>query len=137
MSEGMFGAITTSGTGLHVFRTWMDAVAENVANINDVTSTSQPAFQARYVVAQNNAVGTDGVGTGASVAGIAYGDAQGLEVSDPTNPLADANGLVRRPNIDIGDQLTQLMLAERGYQANLAVVQRAQEAYKAALTIGQ
>lgn len=137
MSQGMFGAITTSGTGLHVFKTWMDAVAENVANINDVTSTSQPAFQARYVIAQNNPTTSDGVGTGASVAGIAYGDAKGLEVSDPTNPLADAQGLVKRPNIDIGDQLTQLMLAERGYQANLAVVQRAQEAYKAALTIGQ
>src|SRR5579864_2208048 len=95
MSEGMFGAITTSGNGLHVFRTWMDAVAENVANMNDVTSTSQPAFQARYVIAQNNPVGADGIGTGASVAGIAYGDSQGIEVSDPTNPLADSKGLVK------------------------------------------
>jgi flagellar basal-body rod protein FlgC len=137
MSNGMFGAITTSGTGLHVFRTWMDAVAENVANMNDVVSTSKPAFQARFVVAQNNPVGSDGIGSGSSVAGIQYGDAQGMLVSDPTNPLADAHGLVRRPNIDVGDQLTQLMIAQRGYQANLAVVQRAQDAYKAALEIGK
>jgi flagellar basal-body rod protein FlgC len=137
MSGDMFGAISTSGTGLHVFRTWLDAISDNVANLNTVRSTSQPAFQARYVVAQENAAGPNGIGQGASVASIAYGDPQGLIVSDPTNPLADAKGLVRRPNIDLGEQMTQMMMAERGYQANLSVVQKAQEAYKAALEIGK
>ena len=36
-------------------------------------------------------------------------------------------GYVRYPDIDLGDQMTQLIMAQRGYQANLAVVDRATE----------
>ena len=58
-------------------------------------------------------------------------------VSDPTNPLADANGMVRYPDIDLGEQMTQLMMAQRAYQANIAVVERAKDAYAQALELGK
>ena len=32
----MFGAINTAGNGLHVYRTWIDAVSDNISNINTV-----------------------------------------------------------------------------------------------------
>ena len=38
---------------------------------------------------------------------------------------------------DLSDQMTQLMIAQRGYQANLSVVERAKDAYSAALRLGQ
>ena len=41
------------------------------------------------------------------------------------------------PDIDLADQMTQLIMAQRGYQANLAVVDRAQDAYQRALELGQ
>ena len=74
-----------------------------------------------------NAVGTGqeavtGDPAGAQVAGISFGDAAGRLVHDPTHPLADAQGMVRYPDMDMGDQMTQLMVAQRGYQANLAAV---------------
>ena len=74
---------------------------------------------------------------GATVTGISLGDATGRLVSDPTNPLADANGMVRYPDIDMGDQMAQLMIAQRGYQANLSVIDRAKDAYQQALSIGR
>ena len=51
--------------------------------------------------------------------------------------LADAEGYVKYPDVDLGDQMTQLMMAQRGYQANLAVVERATSAYQAALQLGR
>ena len=47
-----FGTFDAAGSGLIVYRKWLDAVSDNIANINDVRSTSDEAFQARYVVAQ-------------------------------------------------------------------------------------
>jgi flagellar basal-body rod protein FlgC len=44
--------------------------------------------------------------------------------------------MVRYPDMDMGDQLTQLMVAQRGYQANLQVVDRARDSYLQALRIG-
>ena len=55
----------------------------------------------------------------------------------PDHPLADDEGYVRYPDIDLGDQMSQMIMAQRGYQANLAVVERATEAYKAALMLGK
>ena len=51
--------------------------------------------------------------------------------------LADELGYVRVPDIDLGDQMTQLMIAQRGYQANLSVVKHAQDAYTSALQLGK
>jgi flagellar basal-body rod protein FlgC len=136
----LFPSFHTAGSGLTVFRTWMDAVSDNMANLDTVRPTSEAAFQARFVVA--NAVGSGqeamtGAAAGAQVTGISFGDAAGRLVHDPTNPLADADGMVRYPDVDMGDQMTQLMIAQRGYQANLAVVDRARDAYQQALSIGR
>ncbi len=125
-------AIGIAGSGLDVNRQWLNAISDNIANMNDVTPTSGPAFQARYVVAQAG-VGTSGV----FVKGTALGDAAGLIKNDPTNPLADANGNVRVPNIDLGSQMGQLIMAQRAYEANAKVVSDAQTTYQAAIAIGK
>lgn len=136
----LFPTFSTASSGLGVFRTWMDAVSDNMANLNTVRPTSEAAFQARFVVAQ--AVGSGqqamhGAAAGAQVTGIVLGDPNGRLLHDPTNPMADADGLVRAPDIDMGDQMTQLMMAQRGYQANLSVIQYARDAYQQALSIGR
>ncbi|WP_121192315.1 flagellar basal body rod protein FlgC [Motilibacter peucedani] len=113
----------------------MDAVSDNISNINTARRTSENAFQARYVVAQAVDYGS-GAG-GVQVGGIALGDAQGRVVSDPDNPLADADGNVRMPDIDLGSEMTQLIMAQRGYQANLKVVEAAQESYQGAISVGR
>ena len=125
-------ALGIAGTGLTLHRKWLDAVADNIANVNTVTATSGDAFQARYIVAQEGA----GV-TGAYVSGTALGDAEGIVVHDPDNPLADADGNVRRPDIDLSEQMSELIMAQRGYQANAAVIDRAKTSYEAALQIGR
>jgi flagellar basal-body rod protein FlgC len=127
-----FDAIGIAGTGLTLHRKWLDAVSDNLANINTVKPTDGEAFRARYVVAQ------EGEGTtGVYVAGAAYGDAAGRLVYEPNHPLADAEGYVRYPDIDLASQMGQLIMAQRGYQANAAVVDRAKETYQAALQIGR
>ena len=127
-----FDAIGIAATGLTLHRKWLDAVADNMANINTVKGTDGSAFQARYVVAQ------EGEGnSGAYVAGAAFGDAEGRLSFQPDHPLADKDGYVRLPDIDMATQMGQLIMAQRGYQANAAVVDRAKTSYEAALQIGR
>ncbi|GAB4062365.1 flagellar basal body rod protein FlgC [Angustibacter speluncae] len=128
----LFNAIGVAGTGVTVYRKWLDAVSDNIANINTVRPTDQAAFQARYVVAREA-----GENQGVQVGGVALGSAEGRLVYDPTNPLADEGGYVRMPDIDLGSQMTQMIMAQRGYQANLTVIDRAKDAYQAALGIGR
>ncbi len=127
-----FNAIGVAGSGVTVYRKWLDAVSDNIANIDNVSRTSENAFQARYVIAQQAQDGN-----GAQVGGIALGSAEGQLAYEPDNPLADTEGYVRRPDIDLGSQMAQLMMAQRAYQANLSVVDRARESYQAAINLGK
>ncbi|WP_298462473.1 flagellar basal body rod protein FlgC [uncultured Cellulomonas sp.] len=132
-----FGAIGIASTGLTVHRKWLDAVSDNLANINTVRSSDEAAFQAKYVVAEAANYGNDGLGDGVRVRGIELGSAEGRMVYEPDHPLADEGGYVRYPDIDMSSQMTQLIMAQRGYQANAAIVDRAKESYQAALQIGR
>jgi flagellar basal-body rod protein FlgC len=127
-----FNAIGVAGSGVTVYRKWLDAVSDNIANIDNVSRTSEKAFQARYVVAQEAADGN-----GAQVGGVAFGSAQGIVTYDPESPLADTKGYVRRPDIDLSSQMAQMMMAQRAYQANLSVVDRAKDSYAAAINLGK
>ena len=129
----IFGAIGIASTGLTVHRKWLDAVSDNLANVSTVRGTDEEAFRQKYVVAQEITSGQGGV----QVKGIVEGSAEGRLVYEPTNPLADEEGYVRYPDIDMSSQMTQLIMAQRGYQANAAVVDRAKETYQAALQIGR
>ena len=127
----IFGSLQISGSGLHAFRKWLDSIGDNIANLNNVRPMSEAAFQARYLQTTADPNG------GTMVTAVRFGDATGIVVSDPTNPLADENGLVRRPDIDLNEQMTSLLIAQRGYQANVAVVERIRDAYQQALSLGK
>lgn len=125
-------AIGIAGTALTVHRKWLDAVSDNLANANTATATSGEAFRARYIVAQ-----ASGDQQGVFVSGAEFGSAEGRIVHEPNHPLADAEGNVRYPDIDMSEQMGALIMAQRGYQVNAAVVDRAKETYQAALQIGR
>ncbi|MBN1174131.1 MAG: flagellar basal-body rod protein FlgC [Micromonosporaceae bacterium] len=133
---GLFGALGIASTGVNVHRKWMDAVSDNITNINTVKRTDEDAFQARYIIAQAADYGTgfNGVQVGGAVLS---GRTEGRMVYEPDHPLADEEGYVKYPDIDLGSQMTQLMMSQRGYQASLAVADRAKSGYESAIALGR
>ena len=127
-----FDAIGIAGSALTVHRKWLDSVSDNLANMNNVSRTNGPAFQAKYVEAAEGAEGS-----GVYVKSTQLGNGEGRIVHQPDHPLADADGNVKYPDIDMAEQMGALIIAQRGYQANAQVVDRARETYLAALEIGR
>jgi flagellar basal-body rod protein FlgC len=125
-----FNLLRVADEALGAHQTWMDALANNIANVNTYEPTSGNAFQAQYPIFQADPSG------GVRVAGVAASDPQGREVSMPDSPLADANGYVRAPDTDMASQMGQLIMAQRGFQASVQVTKTAQDTYSAALSIG-
>ena len=129
--SGMFGALDAAATGVTLGRTWMDVVGDNIANVNTVRPAGEAPFRAKLVVAQSMP-GTEGV----AVAGmVEQGGAPDL-VYDPENPLADSAGYVTRPKVDLTEEMTNMLMAQRLYQANLSVMQQARDSYQQALRLG-
>ena len=128
---GAFDALNIAGSGMAMHQTWLDTLGNNIANVNTVRPTSGNAFQAQYVMAQSVE------GGGVTVNGLANGDPVGRLVYQPDHPLADAKGYVRMPDIDLGSEMSQLIMAQRGFQAQASVIRNAQDVYSSALSIGK
>jgi flagellar basal-body rod protein FlgC len=127
----LFDLLGIARSSLTTHQTWLDALGHNIANVSTARPTDQAAFQAQYVIAQADSAG------GVNVDGIALGDPEGRMVHDPSHPLADENGYVRMPDIDMSSQMSQLIMAQRGFQAQTAVIRNAQDVYSSALSIGR
>ena len=127
----LFGAMNTAGSGMSLFRTWLDATADNLSNLRSAARPGQPAFRSKLVLAAANEEGD-----GAHVVDIVSRDETAQPEFDPTHPYADANGMVRYPGVDMGVEMTNMVAAQRGYQANISALTAAKEAYQAALRIG-
>lgn len=132
---GPFHSLAISGSGMDVYQTWLDAIADNVANINNVSPTDEPAFQERFVIAQ--AAEGGGVMNGAEVRRIEFGNPYGQVVYDPEHHMADDEGFVRVPDVDLSHQMTHMLVAQRAYQANVSAFRTARDAYQQALQIGR
>jgi flagellar basal-body rod protein FlgC len=128
---GAFDMLSIANSSLGMHQTWLDALGNNIANANTVTSTDEDAFQAQYVRAQARPDG------GVDVAGIELGSAEGVLTYDPDNPIADENGMVRAADIDMPSQMSQLIMAQRGFQASVQTTKTAQDVYSSALQIGR
>ncbi|MCU1487295.1 MAG: hypothetical protein JWN67_4041 [Actinomycetia bacterium] len=131
---GMFAALQAAGSGMSVFKTWIDATANNIANQNSVSLTpgGEP-FQSQLVIAQAN---EDPNNPGAHVVEFAHKTDEAGREYDPQSPLADpVTGEVKKPNVDMGEEMVNLIAAQRGFQANVSVLQQARDAYQSALRL--
>ena len=119
----LFGPLGASASGIDAAQTWIDAIAGNVANSNDVASVGQSVYQEQEpILTPTGATGPGQIGDGVAVSGVALGSAAGTVESDPGSVLANSQGLVRVPNVDLAQQFTNMIMAERGFQANSRVI---------------
>ena len=84
-------------------------------------------------VALNNGLVTGGV----QVEQI-YERADGIKtVYDPSHPDADEDGFVKMPNVNVVNEMVDMMVASRAYEANIASIEAAKSMINNALKIGQ
>lgn len=98
--------------GLAYERLRMEAASRNIASANVALPADAGATRSTVGVF----AGHLGEGVGAQVQEQPMAT---RTVHDPAHPLADAEGMVHYPAIDLVDEMTTLMVASRGYEANV------------------
>jgi flagellar basal-body rod protein FlgC len=115
----------------------LNVVASNIANADSAASPDGTTYRAKQVVFQ--AVSPES-GSGPSkvqVAGVVEDTSAPRKVFDPKHPLADAQGYVSMPNVNIVEEMVNMMSASRSYQSNIEVMTTAKTLLLKVLTIGQ
>ncbi|MEY2341127.1 flagellar basal body rod protein FlgC [Acidithiobacillus sp. IBUN Pt1247-S3] len=132
----LFSVFNVASSGLTAQSYRLNVVASNLANANSATSSDGQPYRAREVVfaaqpLSSNPAGVDGV----SVAGVIEKPGPFKLVYQPGNPLADAQGYVKMPNVNPVDELVNMISASRAYQANVNVLQTTKSLLLKTLTI--
>lgn len=113
-------------SGLAAAAKRLQVSAENVANLRSVgyapdrSQREQEGYQARRVQQVSTANG------GVKATPIPISPASVLSY-EPSDPDADAEGLIARPNVSLEEELVEQLLAEKAYKANLKVIEAQDE----------
>lgn len=121
----------------------MDVISQNIANANTTRDVNGKPYQRQQVVFEtvlNQQLGLDGSISGEGGLRIARVEKDQRPVRlvfNPSHPDADENGLVAIPNINIHEEMADLIVSSRAYEANLAVVRSARAMALQTLAIGK
>ena len=134
------------GSGLSAQSVRLNTVASNLANADSVSGDPNTVYRARHPVfqavkAQMGAGGTTSAidqasGTSVKVKSIMQSDALPTERYDPGNPLANENGNVYAPNVNVIEEMTDMISASRAYQDNVEVLNTSKDLMLATLKLG-
>lgn len=114
----------------------LNVAASNLANADSVTGPDGQPYRAKQVVFAVDAAPGYATG-GVKVTQVTESTAPDKLLYQPGNPLADANGYVRMPNVDVVGEMVNSMSASRSYQANVEVLNTAKTMMLKTLTLGQ
>ncbi len=116
-------ALTISARGMDVQTARLRTIAENLANQDTTGSTPGADPYRRKVITFENrmdeAVGAPTV----RVKTIAPDKSELPTRYDPSHPAADAKGYVRTPNVNSFIEVMDMREAQRGYSANMNVME--------------
>nr|WP_311526952.1 flagellar basal body rod protein FlgC [uncultured Ralstonia sp.] len=133
----LFKVMDVAGSALTAQSKRMNVVASNLANAESVTGPDGKAYRAKQVVF-SPAQASDDYATGVSVDRVVEDTVTPMKrMHQPGNPLADADGYVTMPNVDVVDEMVNMISASRSYQANVEVANTTKTMASKALTLGQ
>lgn len=126
-----------AGSALTAQSQRMNVSASNIANANSAAGPDGQPYRAREVVFQMTpARDSDAIG-GVRVDSVIQSNAPMRRHYDPGNPLADAQGYITMPNVDVVAETVNIISASRSYQANVEVINTAKALMAKTLTLGQ
>ena len=160
--KGIFAALRTTVRGLSTEMKRMNAISENIANADRTPDKNGKVYK-RKIVVENPAVGgktnfssrlksSMRRSKGMHLTESRYEDhakAKGsyeenfqiveLEgeklIYDPRHPMADRNGYIRMPNVNMVEEMVDMITASRAYEANVSVMTAVKNMAKKAMEI--
>ncbi|BFM11809.1 flagellar basal body rod protein FlgC [Simiduia litorea] len=135
-----------AGSGLNAQSLRLNTTASNMANAESASSSIDQTYRARHPVfttAFNQANGNLLLGSpenmdgGVQVLGIVESNAPLQQRYEPSHPLANEEGYVFYPNVNVVEEMANMISASRSFQTNVEVMNSAKQMMQRVLTIGQ
>jgi flagellar basal-body rod protein FlgC len=124
MIDPLDASLRIAGAGLFAQSTRLRVVSENLANAQSTGQTAGADPYRRKTVAFASELDRASGVRLVRVNGIGVDPSPFAIEHDPGNPAADANGDVKRPNVNLLLEMGDLREANRAYEANLQIMKQ-------------
>ena len=126
----------------------MDVIAENIANVNTTRDERGQTYRRKVVTFEEKTLTPMSFddtlsyirsykGNGVKVSKVSRDyESDFIMEYDPSHPDADENGYVSYPNVNTVTEMTNLIDATRGYQANVTMFGALKDVVSQAISIG-
>jgi flagellar basal-body rod protein FlgC len=138
-----FKAFDIAGSGMAAQSVRLNTTASNLANADSVSGTANGVYKPRHPIfeavraqlqTQNAAAESQ---PAVRVRGIYESTAPASQRYEPGNPLADAQGYVYAPAVNVVEEMVNMISASRSYQNNVEVMNTSKDLLLATLRLGQ
>lgn len=135
----LFNVMSIAATGMHAENVRLNTTASNVANANSVSSSYGETYKARHPVfaAELDRAQQNQVGVGVKVLGVVESPKPLNMEYVPGHPLANDEGYIFKPNVNVVEEMADMMSASKAYQTNVQVADTTKRIFRRVLMIGQ
>jgi flagellar basal-body rod protein FlgC len=132
----LFNIFNVAGSGMAAQAQRLNVVASNLANADSTTSANGQPYRAKQVVFSAVPMNGDGA-QGVKVTAVVEDNSPMRMLYDPKHPMANEQGYVSMPNVNVVDEMVNMISASRSYQNNVDVMNTSKTLLLKTLTIGQ
>jgi flagellar basal-body rod protein FlgC len=119
----------------------LNTTASNIANADTVSSSVDKTYRARHPVfaaeLTKAAKEQQGESVGVTVKAIVESEKPLKVEYSPNHPMADENGYIYKPNVNVMEEMANMISASRTYQTNVQVADAAKQMLTKTLQMGQ
>lgn len=135
----LFNVFDVSGSALEAQSLRLNTTSSNMANANSVSSSSGQTYRARHPVFAPllDQFGDNPQKVGVDVRGVVESQAPLRREHNPDHPMADQEGYIYRPNVNMVQEMANMISASRSYQNNVEVMNSAKQMMMRTLALGQ
>ncbi|MCW8917926.1 MAG: flagellar basal body rod protein FlgC [Gammaproteobacteria bacterium] len=136
----MFNVFDVAGSALSAQSLRLNVTASNMANANSVSSSEGETYRARqpvFAAMLEQASGGQQANVGVQVRGVVESEAPLQQQYNPGHPMANEEGYIFLPNVNVAEEMANMISASRSYQSNVEVINTAKQLMMKTLTMGQ
>lgn len=133
---GLGAILDISGSAMTAQSVRLNATASNLANAQSAVASDGEPYRATFPVFQT-VFDEAGQSAGVRVAGIVESTAPPDLRFEPDNPLADEEGYVAYPNVNVVQEMTDMISASRSFQMNVELIETAKTLAERLLSVGR
>lgn len=133
----IFRNFDVSASALVAQKVRLNTIASNLANANTTRTPEGGPYKRRDVVFSSVLIDEIKGLEGVKVIDVVEDNSPPKVIYAPGHPDADANGFVKMPNINVIEEMVNMMIATRAYEANVNAFNITKAMYQKALELGR